>query len=168
MLDFAGYGLAGAAWLVLARTIGFSFTATVCIEIEFGFSASGILGSTKEVFHVGLPAIVGNLIGPATMTFITRLVAEYGSPVVTGFSLAARIETMLAMVIWALSMSVAPFVGQNWGAGQHDRVRRAVFLGHGFALAGLFAYLILLLFAPSQLVWQRTMKLLQMPHRLIC
>ena len=48
------------------------------------------------------------------MTFITRLVAEYGSPVVAGFSLAARIETMLAMVIWALSMSVAPFVGQNW------------------------------------------------------
>ena len=75
------------------------------------------------------------------MTFITQLVAS-GSPVVAGFSLAARIETMLAMVIWALSMSVAPFVGQNWGAGRHDRVRRAVFLGRRHALAwGLFAYL---------------------------
>ena len=151
LLDFAGYGLAGAAMaFVLARTIGFFFYG-YCLHRDrvLVFSASGILGSTKEVFHVGLPAIVGNLIGPATMTFITRLVAEYGSPVVAGFSLAARIETMLAMVIWALSMSVAPFVGQNWGAGQHDRVRRAVFLGHGFALAwGLFAYLILLLFAP--------------------
>ena len=36
--------------------------------------------------------------------------------VVAGFSVASRIETMFAMVIWALSMSVAPFVGQNWGA----------------------------------------------------
>jgi Na+-driven multidrug efflux pump len=53
------------------------------------------------------------------------------------------------MVIWALSMSVAPFVGQNWGAGKRDRVRRAVFLGHSFALGwGLFAYLILYVFSP--------------------
>ena len=38
LLDFAGYGLAGAAMaFVLARTIGFFFTATVCIEIEFWF-----------------------------------------------------------------------------------------------------------------------------------
>ncbi len=149
--DFEGYGLPGAAMaFVLARTIGFFFYG-YCLHRDrvLVFSASGILGSTKEVFHVGLPAIVGNLIGPATMTFITRLVADYGSPVVAGFSLAARIETMLAMVIWALSMSVAPFVGQNWGAGRRDRVRRAVFLGHGLALAwGLFAYLILFVFSP--------------------
>ena len=52
--DFAGYGLAGVFMaFVLARTIGF-FTATVCTRSSFGFSASGILGSTK-VFHVGLP-----------------------------------------------------------------------------------------------------------------
>jgi Na+-driven multidrug efflux pump len=56
---------------------------------------------------------------------------------------------MLAMVIWALSMSVAPFVGQNWGAGKRDRVRRSVFLGHGFALGwGIFAYLTLYALSP--------------------
>lgn len=149
--DYAGFGLAGAAMaFVLARTVGLFFYG-YCLHRDrvLVFSAEGLLESTKEIFHVGLPAIVGNLIGPAAMTFITRLVADYGSPVVAGFSLAARIETMLAMVIWALSMSVAPFVGQNWGAGKRDRVRRAVFLGHSFALGwGLFAYLILYVFSP--------------------
>ena len=150
--DFSGLGLAGAAMaFVLARIIGFFFYG-YCLYRDriLIFSIDGLLDSTKEIFHVGLPAIAGNLIGPATMTFVTRLVAEYGSAVVAGFSLAARIETMLAMVIWALSMSVAPFVGQNWGAGNRERVRRAVFLGHVFALGwGAFAYAVLYILSPS-------------------
>ena len=57
----------------------------------------------------------------------------------------------------------------NWGAGRRDRVRRAVFLGHGFALAwGLFAYLILLLFALIAIGLATDDGLLLMPHRLIC
>ena len=150
--DFSGLGLKGAAIaFVVARVIAFIFYG-YCLHRDqmVATSLSGFWRSTKEVFHVGLPAIAGNLIGPATMTFITRLVAEYGSPVVAGFSLAARIETMLAMVIWALSMSVAPFVGQNWGAGKRDRVRRAVFLGHVFAMGwGAFAYVTLYFLSPT-------------------
>mgnify|MGYP005676196051 FL=1 len=150
--DFSGLGVKGAAIaFVVARTIAFIFYGYYLHRDQMvAASLTGFWGSSREVFHVGLPAIVGNLIGPATMTFITRLVAEYGSPVVAGFSLAARIETMLAMVIWALSMSVAPFVGQNWGAGKRDRVRRAVFLGHVFAIGwGAVAYLALYVFSPT-------------------
>ena len=48
---------------------------------------------------------------------------------------------MLAMVMWALSMSVAPFVGQNWGAGLFERVQRALRVANIFALSwGLFAF----------------------------
>ena len=58
------------------------------------------------------------------MTFITRLVAGYGSAAVAGFSLASRIETMLAMVVWQFQ-SVGP-CGQNWGARKFERVWKAV------------------------------------------
>lgn len=149
--DWPGLSLQGAAAaFVVARVIGFLFYI-YCMQRDrmLIFSFADFPQSIKEVFHVGLPAIAGNLIGPVSMTIITRLVAGYGSAVVAGFSLASRIETMLAMVIWALSMSVAPFVGQNWGAGKFARVQRAVSLAHIFALLwGAFAYLVLLLAAP--------------------
>ena len=95
------------------------------------------------------PAIASNLIGPLSMTFITRLVAGYGSAAVAGFSLASRIETMLAMVVWAISMSVGPFVGQNWGARKFERVWKAVSLANIYAVSwGALSYVVLFLTSP--------------------
>ncbi len=151
VFGWPGLGLEGAAVaFVVARCIGFVFYLYCMLRDKMLiFSLDGFCQSTKEVFHVGLPAIASNLIGPVSMTVITRLVAGYGTAVVAGFSLATRIETMFAMVIWALSMSVAPFIGQNWGAGKFARVWRAVTLAHVFALCwGAFAFLMLLWVAP--------------------
>ena len=92
---------------------------------------------------------MSNLIGPLSMTFITRLVAGYGSATVAGFSLASRIETMLAMVVWAISMSVGPFVGQNWGARKFERVWKAVSLANIYAVCwGALSYALLFLMSP--------------------
>jgi Na+-driven multidrug efflux pump len=53
------------------------------------------------------------------------------------------------MVMWGLSMSVAPFVGQNWGARFPDRVSRAIRLSNLFSLSwGVFAYLVLISIGP--------------------
>ncbi len=83
------------------------------------------------------------------MTFITRLVAGYGSATVAGFSLASRIETMLAMVVWAISMSVGPFVGQNWGARKFERVWKAVSLANIYSVCwGALSYALLFLMSP--------------------
>ena len=113
------------------------------------FSWDNFWLSNREVFHVGLPAIASNLIGPLSMTFITRLVAGYGSATVAGFSLASRIETMLAMVVWAISMSVGPFVGQNWGARKFERVWKAVSLANIYAVCwGALSYALLFLMSP--------------------
>ena len=155
---FPGLGLKGAAFaFIVARTTTFFLVLYFLNRNRMlVFSFGNFWISTREVFHVGLPAIAGNLIGPMTMTIITRLVAGYGSAVVAGFSLASRIETMLAMVIWAISMSIAPFVGQNWGGRKFQRVWRAVSLANSFALAwGALSYL-LLLFAGSFIVYKLT------------
>ena len=130
--DWDGFGLKGAAIaFIVARTTTF-FLAIYFLNRNrlLVFSWGDFWLSNREVFHVGLPAIASNLIGPLSMTFITRLVAGYGSATVAGFSLASRIETMLAMVVWAISMSVGPFVGQNWGVFPK-------FLHYAFFLSGL-------------------------------
>ena len=149
--EWNGFGLKGAAIaFIVARTTTFLFVIYFLNKNKFLVSSlDDFWLSTREVFHVGLPAIASNLIGPLSMTFITRLVAGYGSAAVAGFSLASRIETMLAMVVWAISMSVGPFVGQNWGARKFERVWKAVSLANIYAVSwGALSYVVLFLTSP--------------------
>jgi putative MATE family efflux protein len=146
-------GLRGAAVsFVIARIISFFSYAYVMVIRDrlLVFSLSGFIASCRDIAHVGLPAVASNLIAPVSMSVITRLLAGHGAVVVAGFGVASRIESMIQMVIFALSMSLAPFVGQNWGAGCFDRVKVAIRLANWFALAwGLFAYAVLFISAET-------------------
>jgi len=143
-------GLEGAAiGFVLARTVSF------CLYSYFiGYrdklliaSLTGLWSSTRDILHVGLPAIASNLIGPVSMGIITRLLAAHGAEVVAGYGVASKIESMAVMLIIALGMSIAPFVGQNWGADKYQRVRDALSLSYRLSLLwGLFAFVMMVLF----------------------
>ena len=141
-------GLTGAALsFVLARLISVSMYAYFMVirDKMFIYSMEGFITSCRDILHVGFPAVASNLIAPVSMTVITRLLAGHGEIVVAGFGVASRIESMMTMIVWALSMSVAPLVGQNWGAGNFDRVKRTLGLANGFVMIwGIVAYVFLL------------------------
>ena len=114
-----GLGMPGAAWAFLVARF-LSFVMYLYVMREDGLLVPGLEGfaaSSRAILHVGLPAVAANLISPVSMTVITRLLAGHGTAVVAGFSVASRVETLFAMFLWALSMSIAPIIGQNWGAG---------------------------------------------------
>ncbi len=106
----------------------------------------GFLASARRILHVGLPAMATQLIGPVTAALITRLLASHGEIVVAGFGVAQRIEAVAAMMLFALSGSIGPFVGQNWGARRVDRVRDGVRVSYQFSLAWGFIVAIPLFF----------------------
>ena len=81
---------------------------------------------------------------PVSMLVITRLLAGHGHEVVAGYTVASRVETMVHMVLWSASSSISPFVGQNWGARNYARVRRAMRLANWFCLAwGVVTFVVL-------------------------
>jgi len=142
-------GLDGAAvGFVIARIISFVAYA-YCFVIRDRLVVARLQGmwqSCLEILHVGLPAVASNLIAPVSMTVITRLLAAHGAPVVAGFGVASRVEAMIMMIIFAMTMSVAPFVGQNWEAGHLGRVKTALSLCNRFSMGwGLFAFTIMLI-----------------------
>ena len=58
------------------------------------------------------------------------------------------------MFLWALSMSIAPIIGQNWGAGRFDRVDSALKTAYWFALGwGLLSFIVLFTAGPVVLTW---------------
>jgi len=144
-------GLEGAAVsFVMARAVSFSLYAYVMVIRDrlLTFKMEGFFSSCRDISHVGLPAVASNLIAPVSMSIITRLLAGHGAVVVAGFGVASRIESMIQMIIFALSMSLAPFVGQNWGAGYFERVKLALRQANTFSMVwGLLAYIVLILSA---------------------
>jgi MATE family, multidrug efflux pump len=104
-----------------------------------------VLTSWREVLVVGIPAMATQMIGPISGAVITRLLASHGHDVVAGFGVAGRIEAVAVMLLFALSGSIGPFVGQNWGARDLDRVHAGIRIAYRFSLAwGACAWLSLL------------------------
>ena len=89
----------------------------------------------KSIFLISLPVAGTNLIAPISAGLSTSLIAYYGSDAVAGFGIASKVEAFALIVPIALSAGLSPFVGQNWGAKQYGRVRRALQLGFWFCLA---------------------------------
>ena len=135
-LGFPALGIAGAAWAyVISRVLSVAVYAVLLVNGGLmHWRLSGMLLSWRAIMHVGAPAIASGLLMPVSMLVITRLLAGHGHEVVAAYNVASRVETIAHMILWSCSSSAEPFIGQNWGARQFDRVRRALFLCHSFCL----------------------------------
>lgn len=146
---FPALGIRGAA---LATVVSEATVAMACLAIlhyrqgllNFHLpSVMEVCQDWKSLLHVGLPAILTNLMIPVSSGAIISLIASYGTESVAGFGLASRLEAGGLILLKSLSTSISPFVGQNWGAKQFARIRRALNLSFVFCLiwGGLFALL---------------------------
>ena len=141
-------GIAGAAWAyVISRLWSIALYSILLYRSRMmQLSLAGIFKSWAAILHVGGPAVMSGLVMPASMLIITRLLAGHGHEVVAGYNVATRVETMAHMILWSASSSVEPFIGQNWGAGRIDRVKRALFLTNWFSLGwGLLTFVTMML-----------------------
>ena len=98
------------------------------------FDPKQTFDSWKQILHIGIPAAGTNMMEPLSMAVITRMISEYGKEAVAAFGVGGRLEALSLIGIWALSMAMTPFVGQNFGAGNSDRVRAALRSGVKFSL----------------------------------
>ncbi len=107
-----------------------------------------IFASWKHMLSIGLPAVFTNAIIPLSAAIVVSMIAVYGVDAVAGFGVAARIEPFALLVFYSLSAVVSPFFGQNFGAGNFDRLLEARRLIARFCIAyGITLVLLLLLLA---------------------
>ena len=85
-----------------------------------------LLLSWKEVLYVALPAIATNQMLPIANGILTRIVSGFGESAVAAWGVGTRIESLMMSLCFALSTTMAPFTGQNFGAQRCDRVRDAM------------------------------------------
>lgn len=101
-----------------------------------------------SVLKVGALAAATNLLVPVSLGIVTRLVAAHGTEAVAGFGAGGRVQQLATVAPIALSSGLTPFVGQNWGAGQGERMRSAIRFALRFVLiGGVISYLLVALLA---------------------
>lgn len=90
--------------------------------------------SWKVIGRIAVPAIISSILTPVSTAILTRIVAVFGTEAVASFGVGSRIESISLIVVFALSMTLPPFVSQNLGAKQIDRVYKGVMCCFLFAL----------------------------------
>ncbi len=127
-----GFGVQGAA---IATTIGRGSAVILQLMILF-FGWSKIKVTLRDlVLHskvminlikVSLGGIGQFIIGTSSWVFLMRIMAEFGSEVLAGYTIAIRVLMFTLMPSWGMSNAAATLVGQNLGAGEPDRAEKSV------------------------------------------
>lgn len=103
--------------------------------------------STGGILKIGLPAAGANMLTPISAGIVTAIVADYGPEAVAAWGVGGRLESIASIVVLSLSMSLPPFISQNFGANKLERVGQAYSLCVKFVIVWqliIFAILALL------------------------
>lgn len=126
------WGIAGAAFATVISQAGAFFTAVIYLNryhklISIGFKHFVF---DREIFlqslRIGLPTGFQQTFVALGMMALMKIVNQYGTNVIAGYSVAGRIDSIAVTPAMIFSQALAAFVGQNIGAGRNDRVKRGL------------------------------------------
>jgi putative MATE family efflux protein len=126
-----GLGVAGAAWAtVLTQAMGLAYVGYHMLSgrswirlrpADFSYDFEYV----RQVFVVGIPSSLSNIIMSVGMFFFTVLVASYGTEAIAAFGIGFRLDSLAILPALGVSVAVVSVVGQCVGAGKYERARQA-------------------------------------------
>lgn len=121
-----GLGIAGAAIATaIARIaiVGIGLYGVIAVHKLMGRPKLATLQPDAAAFSkIAFPAVLTNIATPAGAAYVTHAISQFGDGAVAGWAIIGRITPVAFGAIYALSGSVGPILGQNFGARQPDRM----------------------------------------------
>lgn len=148
-----GFGIQGAAIATLIAWAVSLFYILYILAINRKLIEPKLLNwqqlkrSTGGILKIGLPAAGANMLTPISAGIVTTIVAGYGPQAVAAWGVGGRLESIASIMVLSLSMTLPPFISQNFGANNFDRAKRAYRLCVKFVIVWqliIFGILVLL------------------------
>ena len=129
-MGFPEYGVRGAALgnglsFVIGALLLIVFWRTNQLPVRYSSILHLDLKRVKEIFKVGLPAALEQVIFQAGITAFLILVALYGTEAYAAYGIGVQILSFAFVIGFGFSIAGATLVGQHLGAGNPNQARRA-------------------------------------------
>ena len=121
-----------------------------------------------NLIRVSLGGIAQFLIGTSSWVFLMRIMSEFGSEVLAGYTIAIRVMMFTFMPAWGMSNAAATLVGQNLGANQPDRAEKSVWLTGKYNAIFMLAVSILYLVFAKEIITLFNDSLLVVKNGALC
>ncbi|MDN5341882.1 MATE family efflux transporter [Oceanotoga sp. DSM 15011] len=155
---FPAMGVKGAALAtVISRFISGILVLIVLFygknQIKFDFKNFNIdFDIIKEVYRVGLPAMIMQLLGSFMIAGANKIVASFNQTAIAVVGIYFRLQSFVFMPVFGLNQGYIPIIGYNFGHKNPERLKKAIFIGliTGFIFTTIGFFL--LQFFPEELI----------------
>ncbi len=80
----------------------------------------------ERIIHIGFPAGLQSLMYSSSNVIIQTSMNSFGTNTIAAWTAYSKIDGIFWMVMNAFGISITTMVGQNYGAGKYERVKKAV------------------------------------------
>ena len=87
----------------------------------------------KDAMRVGVPAALQSVMYSASNIVIQAAINSFGTDAVAAWTAYGKMDVIFWMSINAMALAITTFAGQNYGAGQYDRLKKGVRVSVGMS-----------------------------------
>ena len=129
-LGFPKYGVVGAALgngvsFVIGAALLIVFWLSNQLQVKYSSIFNFDIKRVKEIFEIGLPAALEQVIFQIGITAFLILVAFYGTEAYAAYGIGVQILSFSIVIGFGFSIAGATLVGQHLGAKNEEQAKRA-------------------------------------------
>lgn len=106
----------------------------------------------KEVFYVGVPSAIQNILNVTGMTILNNKVAGYGNEAITAMGISHKLSMIPMYMSMGIGQGIMPLIGYNYAAGNKKRIRETLWFTVKISAAVVLALVAVCFCFPEEIV----------------